>query len=89
MNVRIRGSLSDQSAQFFAAISTRNEKCIELLALSETHWTGHAVVKFHSPTVICSGSSSFRIHGVAKLSSAHMPVWFRRLQDMSSILSEL
>ena len=64
-NVRTLGSLSDQSAQLLAAIRTMNEKCIELLALSETLWTGHAVTKIRSTAIIHSGSSSSRIHGVA------------------------
>ena len=40
-------------------------KRIGMLALLETHWTGHAVTKIRSTTIIHSGSSSSRIHGVA------------------------
>ena len=39
-NVHTLGSLSDQSAQLLATIDTMKKKRIELLALSETRWSG-------------------------------------------------
>ena len=63
-NVRTLGSLSDQSAQLQATIDTMKKKKIELLALSETRWSGHGIVNIRSTTILYSGPSN-GIHGVA------------------------
>ena len=63
-NVRTLGSLSDQSAQLLATIDTMKKKKIELLALSETRWSGHGIVNIRSTTILYSGPSN-GVHGVA------------------------
>ena len=64
-NVRSLGSLSDQSEKLHAVLKTMNEKRIELLALSESRWTGQGVTKIRSHTVLHSGTQSQHVHGVA------------------------
>ena len=63
-NVHTLGSLSDQSAQLLATIDTMKKKRIELLALSETRWSGHGIVDNRSTTILYSGSP-VGVHGVA------------------------
>ena len=41
------------------------EKNIELLALSESHWTGDGITRICSTTILHSGSPSNHVHGVA------------------------
>ena len=66
---RSLGALSAQSEQLRAVIRTMKEKKNELMALSETRWTGHAITRVRSTTVLHSGTPSNHIHGVAFLMS--------------------
>ena len=63
-NVRTLSSLSDHGPQLLAAIDTMKKKRIELLALSETRWSGHGIVNIRSTTILYSGPSN-GVHGVA------------------------
>ena len=55
---------SDQNAQLLATIDTMKKKSIELLALSETRWSGHSIVNICSTTILYSCPSN-GVHGVA------------------------
>ena len=70
-NVRTLGTLGDQSAQLLAAIKTMKEKNIELLALSESHWTGCGITRICSTIILHSGSPSNYVCGVAIALSPH------------------
>ena len=69
-NVRTLGSLSQQSLQLMSALRTMKEKNIEVLAVSESRWTGHGVTKIGSYTILHSGTSSTHVHGVAIIMSS-------------------
>ena len=61
-NVSALGSLSDQSVPLQSTINTM--KKIDLLALSETRWSGHGISQIRSTTILHYGSSN-GLHGVA------------------------
>ena len=63
-NVRTLGSLSDQSVPLQSTINTMKKKKIDLLALSETRWSGHGISQICSTTILHCGSSNGH-HGVA------------------------
>ena len=52
-NVRSVGSLSDQSEKLHSVLWTMKEKNIELMVLSESHWTGQGISKICSYTLFC------------------------------------
>ena len=64
-NVRTLGSLSQQSLPLMSALRTMKEKNIEVLAVSESRWTGHGVTKIGSHTILHSGTTSTHVHDVA------------------------
>ena len=66
-NVRSIGTLSDQSEKLQSVLRTMKEKRIELLALSESRWTGQGVSKIRAHTIpfILGLSLSMSMHGVA------------------------
>ena len=64
-NVRSIGTLSDQSEKLQSVLRTMKEKRIELLALSESRWTGQGVSKIRAHIILHSGSESQHVHGVA------------------------
>ena len=82
-NVRTLGSLSQQSLPLMYALRTMKEKNIEILAVSESRWTGHGVTKIGSHTILHSGASSTHVHGVA-LSSVLELLLLGRLQAVCS-----
>ena len=54
-NVRTLGRLSEQSEKLLGLVQTMEEKKIELMALSETRWTGQGVERIKNKTFIYSG----------------------------------
>ena len=64
-NVRTLGRLSEQSEKLLGLVQTMEEKKIELMALSETRWTGQGVERIKNKTFIYSGADKDRNYGVA------------------------
>ena len=63
-NVSTLCSLSDQSPQLLATIDRMKKKRTELLAFSESRWSGHGIVNIFSTTILYSCLSN-GVHGVA------------------------
>ena len=70
-NVRTLGRLSEQSEKLLGLVSTMEEKKIELMALSETKWTGQGVERIKDKTFLYSGTEKERKYGVAIVLSSH------------------
>ena len=70
-NVRTLGRLSEQSEKLLGLVSTMEEKKIELMALSETRWTGQGVERIKDKTFLYSGTEKERKYGVAIVLSSH------------------
>ena len=70
-NVRTLGRLSEQSEKLLGLVRTMEEKKIELMALSETRWTGQGVERIKDKTFLYSGTEKERNYGVAIVLSSH------------------
>lgn len=64
-NVLTLGPLSPQSLPLTSVLRTMQQRNIEVLAVSESRWTGQGVTKIGFYTILHSGSSSAQVHGVA------------------------
>ena len=75
-NVRTLGCLSEQSDKLLGLVRTMQEKKIELMALSETRWTGQGVKRIKDKNFLYSGTEKERNYGVAiALSSLGRRSW--------------
>ena len=63
-NVLAFGPLSPQSLPLTSVLRMMQERNIEVLAVSESHWTGQGVTKIGSYTILHSGSPSTQVHGM-------------------------
>ena len=64
-NVQSAGPLSSQSFKLRQIVRTMFDKCIDLLALSESRWRGHDTTSMQFYTILHSGSDSSHSGGVA------------------------
>ena len=69
--MRTLGRLSEQSEKLLGLVSTMEEKKIELMALSETRWTGQGVERIKDKTFLYSGTEKEWNYGVAIVLSSH------------------
>ena len=67
--MRTLGPLSPQRLPLTSVLRTIQERNIEVLAVSESHWIGQGVTKIGSYTILHSSTPSTSVHGVALILS--------------------